>query len=257
MTQSDDKKAHLSAQPSILALESSTAACSVALLVNGDLKQLYEEGVNLHSTRMLSMVDELLTNQGITLGELDAIACGVGPGGFTGLRIGVGIGQGLAFSQQLPMVSVSSLDALAFSVSDELSYPKGSHTKKPITVFAGLDARMQEFYYCHYRIVSGQLMKLSDYQLNKPESFIENFIDTDVFIGNAWSVYEDDLPASIKDNHLGVAGQLPQAKYIALLAAQRYTNGETISAQELAPLYVRNDVAKKSTRNVLLEGQKI
>ena len=100
----------------VLAIETSTAACSVALKVGDVVQQLYEEGHNLHSLRLLQMVDELLQQNHLGLKDVQLLAVGVGPGAFTGLRIGVGVAQGLAYSHSIPVVGVSSLQALSRSI---------------------------------------------------------------------------------------------------------------------------------------------
>src|SRR5687767_3120441 len=117
----------------LLALDTSTEACSVALAIGDDVVERFELEQR-HGERLLGMVDELLTQGGIALTQLDAIAFGRGPGSFTSLRIGAGVVQGLAFGADLPVVPVSSLAALA----------QGSGAPK---VLAAFDARMRQVYY--------------------------------------------------------------------------------------------------------------
>lgn len=276
MTSTKARSKHASAKhaPVILALESSTSACSVALLLNAGLNQskselnkqpngqinheidqIYAEGINLHSTEMLRMVEQLLQRNNVKLNQLDAIACGVGPGGFTGLRIGVGIAQGLAYSQQLNVVAVSSLAALAQAALQATPLTNSA------TVYAGIDARMSEFYWSAYQLeaievegAAAQLKQIGDYQLTQPSEFpaIATINKHSIFIGNAWQEYAEPL---ISAGHKEITQQaiyaLPQAKYIAVVAEQLFLKGEVLNAQDLAPLYVRNNVAKKSTKNVL------
>ena len=96
-----------------LALDASTEACSVALQVNGKIFSRYELCPQSHSLRLLPMIDDVLNEAGIKLAALDGLIFGQGPGSFTGVRIGVGVAQGLAFSANLPVVGVSSLQAMA------------------------------------------------------------------------------------------------------------------------------------------------
>ena len=114
----------------LLALETSTDACSVALRLDGETFELHESGVK-HSSRLLPMIEQLLAEAGLALAQLDALAFGRGPGSFTGLRIGAGVTQGLAYARELPVVPVSSLAALA----------QGSDAARVLTA---QDARMQE-----------------------------------------------------------------------------------------------------------------
>ena len=116
----------------ILALETATSCCSVALRIDGDIVQRSEVGNNIHSKVLLGMVESLLLEASITAQNIEAVAVGQGPGSFTGLRIGVGVGQGLAFGANCPMIGVSSLDALALQA--QRSGP----------VISAIDARMGE-----------------------------------------------------------------------------------------------------------------
>src|SRR5690606_35013648 len=126
----------------ILALDSATDACSVALYRDGEVTALFELAAKSHSRRLLPMVDELLQNAGCSLKDLDAIAFGRGPGSFTGLRICLGVVQGLAFGANLPVIPVSTLAAMASGYLRECA---GSGLPPPLLV--ALDARMEEIYW--------------------------------------------------------------------------------------------------------------
>src|SRR5450631_346433 len=121
----------------MLALDTSTEACSVALLTDTDLFGISEEVGRGHAERILGMVDAVLREAGLVLGMLDGIAASIGPGAFTGVRISVSVAQGLAFGAQLPVVAVTTLEALA------LQAIRGGADQ----AIACLDARMVESYW--------------------------------------------------------------------------------------------------------------
>jgi len=194
----------------ILAIETATACCSVALSHQGELNERSLVGNNIHSQVLLEMVQELLQLASIAVSDLNAVAVGQGPGSFTGLRIGVGVAQGIAYGADCPMIGVSSLDALAITVPDDG------------VVLAGIDSSPSQ-----------KRMQL---------------------VGNAWQEYAEQLSADLnelisKQNGLDADIEYPTAASLILLATQAFERGETISAVDFAPEYVRNNVAKKPKKS--------
>jgi len=127
----------------ILAFDTSTGACTVALGDRTRWNERSEHADSRHSELLLPMIRSLLSEAGIALSQLDGIAFGSGPGSFTGLRIGCGVAQGLALAADLPVVGVSSLEAIAQAV----------HTTHGSTrVVTALDARMQEVYFAAFEL---------------------------------------------------------------------------------------------------------
>ncbi|MEN8214710.1 MAG: tRNA (adenosine(37)-N6)-threonylcarbamoyltransferase complex dimerization subunit type 1 TsaB, partial [Pseudomonadota bacterium] len=122
----------------LLAIETSEAACSAALWSGGDVVEAYREQPQGHSELLLPMIDELLATSGVGRRRLDAIAFGRGPGSFTGVRIATAITQGVSLGLDIPVVPVSSLQALAQGVTRTSGYRQ---------VAAAFDARMQEVYW--------------------------------------------------------------------------------------------------------------
>ena len=221
--------------PTILAIDSSTNACSAALQLNGEIIQRYEVGNNIHSQRLLSMVSELLIEAQINVAQLNAIAVGQGPGSFTGLRIGVGVAQGLAYGAKCKMIGVSSLAALAIQ------------SEQNGVVMAGIDARMQEIYWGLYQKDGNTVQPIGLNQVSPPAAV--PIAEADVLIGNAWSVYQSELDAQALQG-IGTVSEVnyPTAEALLRLAGPAYDNGELISPIEFAPQYIRNDVAKKSSK---------
>ena len=129
-------------QPSLLAIETSTALCSVALrLGDGPVLERSEFGSTVHSAALLPMIQSLLAEADCTLGALDLIAVGKGPGSFTGLRIGIGVAQGLAYGARIPLFGATSLECLARQ--QMAMTPAGS-------VWTAIDARMNEVYWATF-----------------------------------------------------------------------------------------------------------
>ena len=233
----------------ILAIETATSGCSAALLHDGHVEELYEVGNNIHSKKLLSMISELFAQASIVARDLDFVAVGQGPGSFTGLRIGVGVGQGIAYGSGCRMIGVSSLDALAQSLAESASW-----LDDPLTVLAAIDARMGEVYWAEYCLKNDELERLSDWQVSAPEAV--SYISCSVknrnpvkLVGNAWPEYWELFNDNIRDAGQIVEGALyPSARHLLQLAVNGEHSGSSVAAANFAPIYVRNDVAKKSTK---------
>ena len=221
----------------IIAIDSSTSACSVALQSNGSITQRFEVGSNIHSQRLLPMVSDLLSAAGIEVAQLDAVAVGQGPGSFTGLRIGVGVAQGLAYGAGCQMIGISSLAALAVQ------------SEHDGVIMAGIDARMQEIYWGLYRKSGDLLEPLGPNQVSPPSEV--PIAQANVLIGNAWPVYESKFEAAVLQNCHQLRDILyPTAKAILCLAVPAFDRGELLTPIDFAPQYIRNDVAKKSSKMI-------
>ncbi|NND80910.1 MAG: tRNA (adenosine(37)-N6)-threonylcarbamoyltransferase complex dimerization subunit type 1 TsaB [Gammaproteobacteria bacterium] len=217
----------------ILAMDTSTSACSVALRVDGIVHTLYEEGNNIHSQRLLSMCQTLLREAGWRAAALDAVAVGHGPGSFTGLRIGVGVAQGLAYGAGCPMIGVSSLQALACQLPEHG------------TVLAGIDARMGQIYWARFDKRVDSCALVGEEQVSDPAHI--HGVEGAWLVGNAWQEYLDQLAPELLSGATHMKSILyPRAEQILELAEDKFARGEVIKAAEFVPHYVRNEVAKKS-----------
>jgi tRNA threonylcarbamoyladenosine biosynthesis protein TsaB len=173
----------------LLALDTSTEACSVALWHKGEKTHLDELAQRTHTKRILPMVDELLANSGINLKQLDALAFGRGPGSFTGVRVGAGIAQGLALGADLPVIAVSNLTAMA-QAAFELHQAEN--------VAAAIDARMNEVYFSQVkrekeRSELGEFFQWNpviEEQVCQPEKVLEQLSDLTAYrVGTGWAAY--------------------------------------------------------------------
>ena len=227
----------------ILAIETATEACSAALYNDGHIISRYELAPRKHTQLILPMMDAILKEAGVEKSSLDAIAFGRGPGAFTGLRIAVGIAQGLALAIGKPVVPISTLAAMAQQVLDTTS---GTVALNETVFIPAIDARMGEVYWGQYKSVDGEVRLFGKEELSKPQVLAEYHQNENIRFGSGWEEYHPDL---MKNDSPAIAGAtrdiFPSAYYIAKLAASAFSRGETIDAADAEPVYIRNDVAKK------------
>ena len=224
----------------ILAIDTSSAWCSVALSLEGRAVQFRHEAVTAGASQLLlPWIESLLSDAKVSLKDLDAIAVGIGPGAFTGVRLGVAAVQGLAISQNLPVVPVCSLDAIAAQLLDSAVF-KSSH---PQRLIVAIDARMDEIYWTSYDIQAKSLpRRIGDIHLTKPEDL--NLEGAQFLAGSALNAYSQRLPQ--------FTGSIdPDASISALgilkCAQQSLQDGLHCEVRELEPLYVRDKVAYTTT----------
>jgi tRNA threonylcarbamoyladenosine biosynthesis protein TsaB len=222
----------------VLALDTATEACSVALLDGSGLIGRYEEPGRGHAEQILGMVDAVLAQAGVSLSMLDGIAASIGPGAFTGVRISVAAAQGLAFGAGLRLVGVSTLEALAMRVLDN----------RADGALACLDARMGEVYWgCYAADLSRGVRAIAPPQVGAAGSV--SLPETRAGsarwrgIGRGFAKYPElgRLPG------LGVepadVTALPNAREMARLGALRLRAGDGVDPADLEPLYLRDKVA--------------
>lgn len=218
----------------LLALDTSTEACSAALLAGGQIRERFVVTPQGHSDLILKMLESLLREAGISLGAVDALAFGQGPGSFTGIRIGVGVAQGIAFAHDLPVVPISSLAALAQACS----------AKK---ILAAIDARMGEIYWGGYKRGADNLVQLEGVEQVCAPGAVPLVAGTNWFgAGTGWGTYSDKLCARLGGRVVGWEPECyPRASAIVQLGAAAFSRGETVMAEQAMPVYLRNKVAQK------------
>jgi tRNA threonylcarbamoyladenosine biosynthesis protein TsaB len=218
----------------LLAFDTATEACTAAVWLDGRVLERFERR-SQHSEHLLAMVDALLAEAGLRVGQLDAIAFGRGPGSFTGLRIGAGVAQGLAFAANLPVVPVSSLAALAQGIEAD-------------RVLAAFDARMRQVYWGVYRRNARGLVEPLQAEIVVAPSAVPPPEGRGwVGGGSGWDAYAEHLEQRLGNSVTRrVAGALPQARHLAALAAAAFADGGMVSPEQAQPVYVRDDVATKA-----------
>lgn len=222
----------------LLALDTSTEACSAALYVNGRTSVRFQMAPREHSKLILSMLDALLADAEMKPAELDGLAYGRGPGSFTGVRIAAGTVQGIALGLDLPVVPVSSLAALAQRTRREYGGER---------VLTAIDARMREVYWATYRLGADGLMELvGDERVLPPEQVPVPADEAWHGSGSGWDSYGDVLLERMPDRAIQIHRDLfPSAEDIALLGAAGLQRGRGASAERALPVYLRDRVAAK------------
>ena len=226
----------------ILAFDTATEACSVALSVGDRMLERYVELERGHAEQLLPMVHELLAEAGLALSALDAIAFGRGPGGFTGVRLAASVAQGLAFGAGLGVVPVSDLAAVAQRAAGVNSSPG--------RILVVNDARMREVYWSHFtvdgtvtavgeeRVGPASEVTLPEDSVTRPEKWIA--------AGRGLKAYPELAERCRQAGAELLADLLPRAREILLLAQPRVEAGEMLPPEAALPVYVRDRVAATS-----------
>lgn len=218
----------------ILALETSTEFCSVALYLNGKTLNKEVLAERRHSEILLPMIQEMLSEVELTLQQIDGIAFGAGPGSFTGLRIACGVAQGLAYAANLPVVGISTLEAVAQKIGEQ-------------KIIVALDARMGEIYHAAYqKLTSHDWKVISPPTLCFPHHAPSLSNNRWHGCGGGFDVYHKELSTvyskNIQQIHYGLH---PQAAEIAQLALPKFSDGSNTDPTLALPVYIRNKVALK------------
>ncbi|MGR5119015.1 tRNA (adenosine(37)-N6)-threonylcarbamoyltransferase complex dimerization subunit type 1 TsaB [Vibrio astriarenae] len=223
----------------ILAVDTATENCSVALLVDDKVYSRSEVAPRDHTKKILPMVDEVLKEADLALTDLDALAFGQGPGSFTGVRIGIGIAQGLGFGAELPMIGISTLKAMA-----QASY----RVRGTEQVIAAIDARMSEVYLGQYqRLESGDWLAVVPECVIPPQE-VNGLLDSSPLTwttaGTGWDAYSEALSGLSLSISKGDV-LYPDAQDMVVLAKFELEQGNTVEAESASPVYLRDKVAWK------------
>ena len=241
-----------SQRTNLLAVETSTDACSVALYTQGEVIADHRLAAQQHAQLLLPMIDQLLSESGITTSQLDGVAFGCGPGSFTGVRIAAATAQGIAFGANVGVIAVSSLQALA----------EGAQRSHGAThVLSSFDARMGEVYWGAYVSDENQHMQsvIEDSVCAPADVPVPDAIANAqwALIGSGSDVYAAALIArvqpGIRCHH--ISDCWPDARDVLSLALPRAHRGEFASPEKAVPVYLRNRVALTTAERA--EGQRL
>ena len=231
----------------ILALETSTEYCSVALWqscaagqgsaagLDGVTTQHFELVGQKHSELLIAMVAALLQETGFKIGDMDGIAYGSGPGSFTGVRIAIAVAQGIAFATGLPVAPISTLAAIAWETGRRQGVDR---------IAVALDARLEEVYWGTYRAAAdGGVLLLGEERVCSPEQASLPEVGEWVGAGNGWALYADCLSRPALKTWWSDYG--PTAEAVARLGALAYRQGRLVGAEQVLPVYLRDEVVKQ------------
>ncbi len=219
----------------ILAFDTSTEYCSVALYLDGEISKTETLAKHRHSELLLPMIREILNENGLELMDIDGLAFGAGPGSFTGLRIACGVAQGLAFAASLPVIGISTLQAIA---------QQNSHDK----IIVAIDARMGEIYHAAYVRQQNNWYTVSEPVLCQPQNAPALPGSQWVGCGSGFDIYDRVLSEYYNQNLVKIKyGCYPHAQEIAQLAAAKAISDFHTDPAQAAPVYLRNKVALKES----------
>ena len=231
----------------LLAFETATEACSVAVYVDGEVRERFEVAPRRHAELALPWAEQLLADAGIARAQLDAIALSRGPGAFTGVRLAIALAQGIALALDRPLVPVSTLAVLASQVPAPrvTAVEGGCDVGMAHAILAAIDARMGEIYTGTFVHRGDRLEATSAEAVVAPAGYALPGADSDwVGVGTGFAAADGVLVARLQERFLRVDAQaLPHAADLARLAADALRRGEVIAPEHVEPAYLRNNVA--------------
>jgi tRNA threonylcarbamoyladenosine biosynthesis protein TsaB len=224
----------------LLAIDTSTEACSAALMIGDTIEERFAIAPQRHAELILPMLDELLRNVGLGIGDLDGLAFARGPGAFTGLRIGAGVTQGIAFGAELPVAPVSTLAAMA-----QRAYRLTGHTQ----VIAAIDARMGEVYWGVYQLDDDGIMRpVVDECVRPPDRAPLPASGQWLGIGTGWIGHAESLRQRVGERLLDIVPDpYPYAREVAVLGLDMFRRNQAVTAELALPVYLRDQVARPSS----------
>lgn len=220
----------------LLAIDTSSNACSVALQVCDDVSEKHVVEPREHTQILVPMIDELLQNAGVVLAELDAVVLGNGPGSFIGMRIGASVAQGICYGAGLDIVPISSLAAVAAEAMALHDADK---------VLVAQDARMGEVYLGRFRRDGDGLPLASGDEEIRAIGAFEDLTDEYVAAGAAWQKFPELLAENRERISRFLEIEVPRAGFLLRSGARALESGEAISPHALLPSYIRVKVAEK------------
>jgi tRNA threonylcarbamoyladenosine biosynthesis protein TsaB len=225
----------------LLALDTSSLACTVAVQIGEQVFTRHEEQPREHTRLLIPMIRSVLADADTALSDLDGIVLGNGPGSFIGMRIAASVAQGLAYGADLKIAPVSSMAAVAAEAG----------SSAPANVAVAQDAHMQEVYLGLYAVENGQVSVLAPERLQRCDLIVElGERDDYIAAGYGWQRF----PALLEANSTNLRGAsevlYPHARFLLRLGIDTFERGEAVAAENVIPAYLRQKVAEKPHGNV-------
>lgn len=222
----------------LLALDTATSAVSVAVARDGEvLAAIRVRGDRRHAEQLTPAIQRCFADTGVRPRDLAAVAVGVGPGLFTGLRVGVTAAKVIAFAQRIPVIGVSSLELVAWPLR---------HASR--TVVAALDARRREVFWAAYRPVPGGMQRVAGPAVTRPEELVAELVARDEEVlaaGDGTRVYREVLAGYDHAEFAGPGFDAPAVEALVDLATARFAREEFENAAALVPTYLRRADAEE------------
>lgn len=220
----------------LLAFETATEALSVAVMVDGQVRERFELAPRRHAELALPWADALLAEAGLSRSQIDVIAVGRGPGAFTGVRLAIALAQGIALALDRPIVPVSTLAALAMRAK----VPVDANSR----VLAAIDARMGEVYVAEFALRDGDATPIGEERVCTPDRVVLGDGSDWHGVGTGFGAAEGWFATQWAGRFVSIdASELPHAADVARLAAKAFARGEAVAAEKVEPAYLRNNVA--------------
>jgi len=226
----------------ILGIDTSSRSNTIGLISGNQILADFTWESRDSLQKIILNIDLVLRKGGLTLADIDGLALGIGPGSWTGVRVGVTVGKTLAYAMNKPICGVSSLDALAYQARN-----------MPILLCPLIDAGKENVYAAFYRPQGETIVKESDYYVGDIKGLLKTIKEPVLFLGKVAYLYRQTIVEELGPlaNYRGEVGDVQKGYVIALLALPRFERGESDDALSLAPLYLKESLAQ-----ALLSGKK-
>ncbi len=226
----------------ILGIDTTTPYLALGIIEEDKvLSELRFNAKQTHAQVLLPSIEKILKQTSLELNDLDGIALSIGPGSFTGLRIGLATAKGLCFASGKPLLTVPTLDGLVYF-----------NLNSPYPLVPVLDAKKNEVYSAVYNSREGVLERISDYWVLSAEKLVAKIPEEVIFLGLGLEVFQDRLKELCGEKTHFLAGErnLPSGSSIAFLGLEKFKRSEFEDLEKAEPLYLRSSEAELKFKNV-------